>query len=639
MSLIKYLTSNSEEDANQNRPDALVDLRTVFSSDEWGLEPDLSVYTDSNKKNIWKNELRKPLRRMLSEEGLGEDQFSDWLDGIHYASVDIYLKDLFHDGFRSNAGWRVLLLSIPKAKSVVIGLASHYQNAQNHGRLGDASNLMFDVISESLESSSDVMMAGRKISSEDWDRAGLMSESIHEVAGVDISPDHLILKDVRTTTLKKILASYMALQNIGFDALEANLWESLKKFRDIASYIYRGTYPFTSLEGFESFRALAQQDLASAQSRLKLKKKGRAHAVVRVYYGPPGTGKTLTAVKKSVELIDPTYEGSDAAEYFDRFNENSKQCVFVTFHPSLQYDDLVESIRPSLTVLGDTAGEWSAPEEYVREPESQYRVHDGAFLKMARRALSDPSNEYVLLIDEINRGDVSRILGPLISALEPDKRIGSEFPIGVELLYPKAEELESRLYLPSNLHVVGTMNSSDRNIALVDHALRRRFEFVRVPPDPAMLRTIKEGDLEIDCRTLLEVINQRIEYLLDDDHVLGHGYLMGCKSISDVVSAFALKLIPLLKEYFFGNEGLVLLILNERDSESYCIFEKSASAGDFESLFGVPEDEAVSLGFRSIGSRKTLGFREEFWRSSELVSEPGDVEYAARAIMKIYGAP
>src|SRR5690606_34149395 len=153
--------------------------------------------------------------------------------------------------------------------------------------------------------------------------------------------------------------------------------------------------------------------------------------------------------------------------------------------------------------------------------------------------------EFVIVIDEINRGDLSRILGPLISTLESDKRVGAEFPIGIELQHPRAEELESRLFMPSNLHLIGTMNSSDRNIALVDHALRRRFDFIQIPPEPALLRDTVDTP-SVDCGRLLRTLNARIEHLLDADHCIGHGYFVGCDTNAKVVERFASKIIPLL---------------------------------------------------------------------------------------------
>ena len=174
-----------------------------------------------------------------------------------------------------------------------------------------------------------------------------------------------------------------------------------------------------------------------------------------------------------MKLADPAFgekEGPEAA--FARFNELGGQIAFITFHPALQYEDVIESIRPvvgGVEAAPDEAADEeqdagvSGEQEFAQaEGDLSYRIHEGLFLRMIRKAAQEPDQEFVIVIDEINRGDVSRILGPLLSALEADKRVGAEFPIGVELQYPRAEQLESRLYLPPNIHFLGTMNSADR---------------------------------------------------------------------------------------------------------------------------------------------------------------------------------
>ena len=110
---------------------------------------------------------------------------------------------------------------------------------------------------------------------------------------------------------------------------------------------------------------------------------------------------------------------------------------------------------------------------------------------------------------------------------------------------------QSRLFLPANLHFLGTMNSADRNIALVDHALRRRFDFVAIPPEPALLRPTPDAN-SIDLKKLLATMNSRITHVLGAEYAIGHGYFMSCESNEDVIRTMARKLLPLLEEYFFG---------------------------------------------------------------------------------------
>ena len=318
-------------------------------------------------------------------------------------------------------------------------------------------------------------------------------------------------------------------------------------------------------------------------------------------------------------------------------NDYRDQCAFITFHPSLQYEDLVESIRPVISAEGQNSE--TSDDSETPSPNSNgklsYRVHEGLILRMIRKALRTPGKEFVIVIDEINRGDVSRILGPLISTLEADKRVGAEFPIGIELQYPCAEDLESRLFMPSNLHLIGTMNSSDRNIALVDHALRRRFDFIEVPPEPNLLRSTNDI-ISIDCAQLLVRINERIEHLIDSDHCIGHGYLMGCDTNAKVIERLATKVIPLLREYFYGNEGLLLLVLGDSPSQAVNFFDVVQPETQFSKIFGVDVDTASSLGYHPHSAPRSLRIDTRFWNPARLIPGPNDESYAVKCILKVY---
>ncbi|AOJ81830.1 hypothetical protein WS86_15235 [Burkholderia savannae] len=314
---------------------------------------------------------------------------------------------------------------------------------------------------------------------------------------------------------------------------------------------------------------------------------------------------------------------------------------------------MVESIRPTLRP-GQVEATSSAGEELNEDadvdsaagnelPASDaagdsgglgYAVFEGPLLRMIRRAQAEPKGNFVVVIDEINRGDLSRILGPLISCLEADKRAGAEYPIGYELQYPKDGEEDGRLYLPSNLHILGTMNSTDRNVALVDYALRRRFDFVEVPPEPALLAATQDQE-PIDCAQLLEVLNERVSFLLDDHHRLGHGFFMGCKTNLDVFERLAKKVIPQLREYFFGNEGLLLLVFGEAESTPYRLF-KTADANSFEATFGVSRDVAAAHGFRGPSASPRLELDARFWDETGAGVGPKDESYATKAVAKIY---
>lgn len=170
---------------------------------------------------------------------------------------------------------------------------------------------------------------------------------------------------------------------------------------------------------------------------------------------------------------------------------------------------------------------------------------------------------FVLIIDEINRGNVSQIFGELITLIEEDKRLGRPEAIQVKLPYSK-----DWFGVPPNVHIIGTMNTADRSVEALDTALRRRFSFSEMPPKPELIRT--EGQVEngiingLDLATLLDKINRRIEKLLDKDHMIGHSYFLSVKGLSDLKSAFQNKIIPLLQEYFFGDYGKIGLVLGAK---------------------------------------------------------------------------
>ncbi|NGM71671.1 AAA domain-containing protein [Sphingobacterium sp. SGL-16] len=168
----------------------------------------------------------------------------------------------------------------------------------------------------------------------------------------------------------------------------------------------------------------------------------------------------------------------------------------------------------------------------------------------------------VLIIDEINRGNVSQIFGELITLIEKDKRKGNAEELTVTLPYSKKE-----FGVPNNLYIIGTMNTADRSVEALDSALRRRFVFEEMKPQPekiAEIRKQKEIDAQIDninLGELLTTINNRIEKLLDRDHAIGHSYFLDCKDIEELKDTFYKNIIPLLQEYFYGDYAKIGLIL------------------------------------------------------------------------------
>lgn len=217
---------------------------------------------------------------------------------------------------------------------------------------------------------------------------------------------------------------------------------------------------------------------------------------------------------------------------------------------------------------------------------------------------SESENPYVLIIDEINRGNLSRIFGELITLLEPDKRKGASNEISVTLPYS-----QKSFSLPSNLYVLGTMNTADRSIALVDVALRRRFDFEEMLPDASVIRNrltalLDEQNEEIDLTSdqidliveVFQVLNRRVSYLLDRDHQIGHSYFLEVESMKDLHEVWYSRVLPLLQEYFYNDRRRLVNVLGEYDPDEPMGF---VEAGERVDLLGdgSTSGEAGSWGF------------------------------------------
>jgi MoxR-like ATPase len=224
--------------------------------------------------------------------------------------------------------------------------------------------------------------------------------------------------------------------------------------------------------------------------------------------------------------------------------------MWSTFHQSYAYEDFVEGLRPIQS--DESPGDVS------------YEIIPGVFRRICAHALEDPANKYVLVIDEINRGNIAKILGELITLIEDDKRSGGRNALPVILPY-SGDTFE----VPNNLYIIGTMNTADRSIALLDMALRRRFAFVELMPRPGLLEgaSVETEEAVVPLAALLHSLNRGIRRYLDRDHQIGHSYFLTVADADEGERVDVLEfvwnnqILPLLEEYFYSQRDKLAELL------------------------------------------------------------------------------
>ncbi|HOL61504.1 MAG TPA: AAA family ATPase, partial [Clostridia bacterium] len=262
----------------------------------------------------------------------------------------------------------------------------------------------------------------------------------------------------------------------------------------------------------------------------------RIHPLNAILYGAPGTGKTYATAEYAVAIIENRdIKDEDREELMKKYRELQKEgkITFTTFHQSYGYEDFIQGLRPE-----------------TKDGVMEFKPVDGVFKRIADKALNDNNSNYVIIIDEINRANMSKVLGELITLIEEDKRWGEINELSVTL--PSGEVF----VVPNNLYIIGTMNTADKSISIIDVALRRRFEFIEQQVDPSKVTDTK-------LREVLNKINSKLKDETDStDLLVGHAYFMN-KTIDDLDKLLNRAIIPLLYEYFFDNGKKVKSVIEE----------------------------------------------------------------------------
>lgn len=356
------------------------------------------------------------------------------------------------------------------------------------------------------------------------------------------SQSYFAFKPLKKNTTNKL--KFSDLKNLGMEAIEVRSPKNISdsKFAKLKKELENVFLPLPYLKNEPYPIAFAPKKYINNLNQ--------------ILYGPPGTGKTYWTAEYALAMIEnrlPNINQNEAQYQMVRKKYQSlvesKNIIFTTFHQSYTYEDFVEALSPSTN----------------KNSGINFEPTEGVFKRLVNEALNRPNESFVIIIDEINRGNISRIFGELITLLEPDKRLGEENAITLTLPVSKKP-----FTIPNNIFILGTMNTADKSISMVDSALRRRFYFVEMPPQSDLLLSqIPE------LKNVMDTLNLEIKGMFQGkkDLLIGHAYFLNT-SMEKLVETLNHRIIPLLYEYMNDREDKVKIILEALKKYNIKIIEK-----------------------------------------------------------------
>ena len=260
----------------------------------------------------------------------------------------------------------------------------------------------------------------------------------------------------------------------------------------------------------------------------------------------------------SAQLLE--FEQAQSSQNLPQSGISNQRFSMVSFHQAYGYEEFVEGIRPIISSA--SSSQQSGQAATAQAGQMRYDIQDGAFVQLCQRAARHPEQRYAMLIDEMNRANVSRVFGELLSLIEPDKRAGMPNAMSVQLAYS-----QRRFSVPSNVDIYATMNTQDYSLAPLDMALRRRFRFIDYPPRPELLPSIyptnKSADSAIDLAKVLSGLNLRIMQSLGAQAQLGHAFLWNISILAQLQAAFIEQIIPQLAQAAGGQIAVLQYIFRD----------------------------------------------------------------------------